>query len=248
MLPREDGQQLAYEHREGCEPGIVFLSGFNSNMQGDKASALDAWCADQGRQYTRFDYFGHGASSGAFEQGTVGRWIDDALAILDQVTEGPQLLVGSSMGGWIMLHLALARPQRACALVGIATATDFTQSLRNGLLGPEQMLQLELSGFCSIDNCYDDGEPYRISQQLLEEGAQHCLLERERIDIDLPVRLIHGQCDDDVPWQHSLTLAEKLGSADVEVHLVKAGDHRLSQPRDLQRLQRVIDDLLGELA
>lgn len=247
-LQREHGEHLACHHQEGRGPGIVFLSGFNSNMQGDKAMALDAWCREEGRQYTRFDYQGHGESSGRFEDGTIGRWIDDALAVLDEVTSGPQLLVGSSMGGWLMLHLALARPERVCALVGIAPAPDFTEALANGRLSPEQLLQLELSGSCAIDNCYDEGEPYHIASTLLEEGRQHCLLHRDEIAIHQPVRLLHGQRDDDVPWEQSLLLAEKLASDDVEVQLVKNGDHRLSRPRDLERLKRTIAYLLESLS
>lgn len=247
MLDRIDGEQVAYAHLEGQGPGILFLSGFNSNMQGDKALALDAWCRQSGRQYTRFDYQGHGASSGKFEEGTIGRWIDDAIAVLDEIASGPQLLVGSSMGGWIMLQVALARPERVIGLVGIAPAPDFTEAMRNGRLSPEQMLQLELSGSCAIDNCYDDGEAYHISRELLEEGREHSLLHEQNIAIDLPVRLIHGQCDDDVPWERSLILAEKLASTDVEVQLVKNGDHRLSSPGDLARLLRTLETLLGEL-
>ena len=243
-LIRNDGHTLAYSHSPGEGPGVLFLSGFNSNMQGDKALALDAWCRQEGRQYTRFDYLGHGASSGEFEDGTIGRWIEDGLAILDEVASGPQLLVGSSMGGWIMLHLALARPERVTGLVGIAPAPDFTEALAQGGLSPEQMLQLELSGYCAIDNCYDDGEPYHIAKALLDEGRRHCLLDAEIIPIELPVRLLHGQCDDDVPWKHSLRLAEKLASQDVEVQLVKDGDHRLSRPADLTRLIRTITTLL----
>ncbi|RLQ21608.1 alpha/beta fold hydrolase [Seongchinamella sediminis] len=246
-LQRGAGEYLACQHLEGHGPGILFLSGFNSNMQGDKAMALDAWCRSTGRQYTRFDYQGHGDSSGRFEDGTIGRWIDDALAVLDEVTRGPQLLVGSSMGGWLMLHLALARPARVVGLVGIAAAPDFTAALASGGLSAEQMLQLELSGYCAIDNCYDDGEPYHIGKGLLEEGRQHCLLERDAIAIDQPVRLLHGQCDDDVPWERSLLLAEKLTSSDVEIQLVKYGDHRLSRPHDLERLQRTISALLESL-
>lgn len=247
-LQRTEGESVAYEHLPGLSPGIVFLSGFNSNMQGDKAIALDAWCRQTGRQYTRFDYQGHGDSSGEFVDGTIGRWIEDALAVLDEITEGPQLLVGSSMGGWIMLQVALARADRIVGLVGIAPAPDFTQALENGRLSPEQMLQLELSGSCAIENCYDDGEPYHISKNLLEEGRAHCLLDRDSIAIDKPVRLLHGQRDDDVPWERSLLLMQKLVSDDVEVQLVKHGDHRLSTPRDLERMIRTISTLLGELA
>lgn len=246
-LQRPDGETVAYQHCEGALPGVLFLSGFNSNMQGDKAQFLDAWCRERGRQYTRLDYHGHGSSSGKFEEGTIGRWRDDALAVLDEVTSGPQLLVGSSMGGWMMLLLALARHERICGLVGVAPAPDFTQALAGGGLAPEQLLQLELSGFCDIENCYDDGEPYRISRELLEEGKQHCLLQADNIAIDLPVRLLHGQCDDDVPWERSLALAEKLASSDVEVQLVKDGDHRLSRPADLERLGRTLEALLAQL-
>jgi pimeloyl-ACP methyl ester carboxylesterase len=245
-LERPGGHHIAYEHVVGASPGILFLGGFNSNMQGDKALFLDAWCRDCGRQFTRFDYLGHGQSSGGFAEGTIGRWMDDALAVLDYVTQGPQLLVGSSMGGWIMLRLALTRPERLVGLVGVAPAPDFTAALREHGLSPEQRLQLELSGSCLIDNCYDDGEPYTISHELLEEGDEHCLLGEESIPIDLPVRILHGQGDADVPWRHSLVLAEKLRSDDVEIQLVKAGDHRLSRPRDLERLRLTIDALLGE--
>ncbi|KZX60608.1 alpha/beta hydrolase [Halioglobus sp. HI00S01] len=246
MLSRSDDATIAYEHVPGAGPGIVFLSGFNSNMQGDKALYLDQWCREQGRQFTRFDYFGHGSSSGDFAEGTLGRWIEDAIHVFDEVTDGPQLLVGSSMGGWIMLHVALARSERVRALVGIAAAPDFTRGLAEHGLSPEQKLQLELSGLCFIDNCYDDGEPYPISQQLLEEGAGHCLLGGEDIAIPQPVRLLHGQCDGDIPWRTSLKLAEKLTSTDVEVHLVKDGDHRLSRPGDLARLGRTLQALLGQ--
>ncbi|QFU75291.1 alpha/beta hydrolase [Halioglobus maricola] len=248
VLTCKDGATIAYEHSAGGGPGVVFLSGFNSNMQGDKALFLDEWCRNQGRQFTRFDYFGHGQSSGDFVDGTIGRWIDDALAVIDEVTEGPQLLVGSSMGGWLMLQVALARSERVLALVGIAAAPDFTDALAQGGLSPDQMLQMELSGQCAIENCYDDGEPYHISKQLLEEGAEHCLLTRSEIAIDVPVRLIHGQCDDDVPWERSLTLASSLVSQDVEVQLVKCGDHRLSRPEDLARLQRTLAALLEQVS
>ncbi len=246
-LQRADGETIAYQHTAGTTPGILFFPGFNSNMHGEKAQALAAWCEAQGRQFTRFDYFGHGESSGKFEDGTIGRWIDDALAVLDELTEGPQLLVGSSMGGWIMLRVALARPERACGLIGLAAAPDFTETMRGGRLSPEQMLQMELSGACDIENCYDDGEPYTITRRLLEEGADHCVLNTQGIAIDCPVRLLHGQCDPDVPWERSLLLAEKLASTDVEVTLAKDGDHRLSRPQDLARLLRTADTLLQQL-
>lgn len=240
------GGRIAYHHRSGSSPGILFCAGFNSNMQGTKALALQAWCAGQGRQYTRFDYSGHGESSGKFENGTIGQWRDDALAVLDHVTDGPQVIVGSSMGGWIMLLVARSRPEKVAALVGIATAADFTESLRTRGLSKEQLRQLEETGYCDIPNCYDDGEPYRIGRQLLDEGRQHLLLDND-IPLDVPVRLIQGQLDDDVPWEHALRLMGRLRSADVELQLIKSGDHRLSDSEDLARLTRTLDVLLKKL-
>jgi len=242
FLALPDGTELAYQHCAGRGPGILFCAGFNSNMQGDKALALETWCRAQGRQFTRFDYFGHGQSSGSLEQGCIGRWRDDALVMLDQVTSGPQLIVGSSMGGWIMLLVAQARPGRVAGLVGVAAAPDFTERMRNERLSEAQLRQLADTGYCDMPNHYDDGQSYRISQQLLDEGREHVLLEKD-IAIDVPVRLLHGQCDEDVPWQHALSIAAALTSRDVEVHLVKSGDHRLSEPKDLQRLTRTIEAL-----
>ena len=243
FLTLADGSAIAYRHIPGNTPGILFCAGFNSNMQGVKALALEQWAREQGRQFTRFDYSGHGESSGRVEQGCIGRWRDDTLAVLDEVASGPQLVVGSSMGGWIMLLVALARPQRMHALLGLAAAPDFTARLRAGLT-PAQQRQLAASGCADLPNCYDDGQPYRIGQQLLDEGDAHLLLGAE-IAVDVPVRLIHGQRDEDVPWQLALALAEKIRGADVEVQLVKAGDHRLSEPVDLQRLRVTAAQLLS---
>ncbi len=246
FLTTDEGGELAYEHLPGAAPGVLFCPGFNSDMQGDKARALRAWCEARGRQFTRFDYSGHGRSSGRFEEGTIGQWLRDTLAILDRATDGPQLVVGSSMGGWIMLLTALRRPQRVAALVGIAAAPDFTESLWRDGLDDGQRESLERAGYCEIPNCYDDGQPYRIGRQLLEEGRDHLLLTAD-IPIDLPVRLLHGQLDDDVPWEHALTLARHLHSDNVEVQLIKDGDHRLSRPHDLERLIRTVATLLAEL-
>jgi len=244
FLTLEDGSSLAFSHVPGHGPGVLFCPGFNSDMQGTKALALEQWCAAQGRQFTRFDYFGHGQSSGSLAEGSIGRWRDDTLAVLDRIATGPQLIVGSSMGGWIALLVALARPERLVGLVGVAAAPDFTERLRREKLDESQLQQLADNGYCDIPNCYDDGEPYRIGRYLLEEGENHLLL-RGVIPLELPVRLIQGQCDEDVPWQLSLGLAEKLASRDVEVQLVKSGDHRLSEPADIRRLQHTIADLLS---
>lgn len=243
ILTREDGSMIAYRHTAGKTPGVMFLTGFKSDMQGGKATALEDFCVSRGQAFTRFDYYGHGESSGAFEDGTIGRWADDAVHVLDNVTEGPQILVGSSMGGWIMLLCALARPARIAGLVGIAAAPDFTRDLIPPALTPDQLAALDAQGYCDIPNCYDDQEPYRIRKSLLDEGDKHLLLNGE-IALDVPVRLIHGIEDADVPWQTALKISEQLTSRDVEIQFVKAGDHRLSEPHDLDRLTRTVGTLL----
>jgi pimeloyl-ACP methyl ester carboxylesterase len=242
FLALADGSSIAYRHTPGAAPGVLFCAGFNSNMQGIKALALEQWCRDRGRQFTRFDYSGHGESSGSVEEGCIGRWRDDTLAVLDRVTSGPQVIVGSSMGGWIMLLVALQRARRVKALLGLAAAPDFTERLRARLTDAQRQ-QLDRSGYADLPNCYDDGEPYRIGALLLDEGEAHLLLDGE-IPVDVPVRLIQGQRDDDVPWQLALRLAERIRGADVEIQLVKDGDHRLSQPADLRRLELTLEQLL----
>ena len=238
--------RIAYRHSSGASPGVLFCTGFNSDMGGTKAKVLDDWCRGRGIQYTRFDYSGHGESDGRFEDGSIGEWLADAVAVLDGVCQGPQLIVGSSMGGWMMLLAALARPDRVAGLLGIASAPDFTRAMRESRLSAQQLTDLEETAYCEIPNHYDDGEPYRIGRKLLEEGERHLLLDGE-IAINVPVRLIHGQADADVSWQLSLELAERLASPDVELLLVKEGDHRLSEPVDLQRLLDVLARLWAQL-
>jgi len=244
-LELADGTTLAYAHSAGAAPGVVFCPGFNSDMQGTKALALRDWCAKQRRQYTRFDYFGHGRSDGQHVDGTIGRWLDDTVAILDRVASGPQVLVGSSMGGWIMLLAALQRPERVAGLVGIAAAPDFTRRMRDVELSAAQLADLERSGFCDLPNEYEGGT-LRISRQLLDEGERHLLLQRE-LPLDCPVRLLHGQRDEDVPWQTALQIAESVRSEDVEIQLVKAGDHRLSGPGDIARLTATLSALTNSI-
>ncbi|NQV83105.1 MAG: alpha/beta hydrolase [Rhodospirillales bacterium] len=245
ILTRDDGGTIAYYRIEGKPPGVVFLTGFKSDMTGSKALALEDACRQRGQAFLRFDYTGHGQSSGAFEDGTIGQWADDAILALDELSEGPQVLVGSSMGGWIMLLAALARPDRVAGLVGTAAAPDFTEDLMLRELTPEQIEQIETQGFTEIPNCYDE-EPYKITKALLDDGRNHLLL-GAKIPLDCPVRLIHGDKDADVPWQTSLRIAEALRSGDVETLLVKNGDHRLSEPHDLDRLCRTVVRLLDQL-
>ncbi len=214
-----------------------------SDMTGSKALALEEHCRKQGRAFLRFDYSGHGQSSGAFRDGTIGRWADDALDAIERLTEGPQILVGSSMGGWIMLLTALKLKHRVAGLIGIAAAPDFTEDLIGRELTEEQRQAVESAGFVNIPSDYGD-EPYTITKALIEDGRDHLLLGGP-IPLNGPVRLIHGLKDADVPWRTALRLQDALTSTDVEVTLVKDGDHRLSEPHDLARLTDSLDRLIG---
>jgi pimeloyl-ACP methyl ester carboxylesterase len=240
-----DGTRLAYRRvavRAGDRrPGIVFLSGFASDMSGTKGVALEAWARKRGQALLRFDYTGHGQSSGAFRDGTIGRWTEDALAALDRLTEGSQILVGSSMGGWIMLLVALARPRRIAGLVGIAAAPDFTEDLMWAQMAEPARARLMTEGVILLPSQYQDA-PMEVSRVLIEDGRRHLLLRRD-IDIHCPVRLLHGMADPDVPWSTSPRLAERLTSADVTVTLIKDGDHRLSREQDLRRMYAAIEEL-----
>ncbi len=242
-LDRGDGAELAWAREEGRGPTVVFLPGFRSDMTGDKATALAAYCAARGQAMLRFDYFGHGASAGRFEDGTIGRWADDALAVIDQLTEGPLVVVGSSMGGWIALLAARLRPERVVGLVGIAAAPDFTEVLMWQAMSFEQRATLMSSGILNVPSQY--GDPYPITRALIEDGRNHLLLQAP-IAVDCPVRLLHGQCDPDVPWEFALRIADQVSSRDVRVILVKDGDHRLSRPQDLTLLRQTIGALLDE--
>jgi pimeloyl-ACP methyl ester carboxylesterase len=240
-LDRGDGVELAWAALAGNQPTVVFLPGFRSDMTGDKATALAAFCAARGQAMLRLDYSGHGSSGGRFEDGTIGRWTDDALAVIDRQTEGPLVLVGSSMGGWIALLVALARPQRITALIGIAAAPDFTEALMWQAMTFEQRATIMRDGVLHVPSEY--GDPYPITRILIEDGRTRLLL-NDPIALDCPVRLLHGQCDADVPWEMALRVAEELTSSDVQVTLVKDGDHRLSRPQDIALLTRTLSALL----
>jgi pimeloyl-ACP methyl ester carboxylesterase len=244
----KDGKKefLAYRRRAAAPgsrfPGIVFFGGFHSDMTGTKAAALDRFCAERGLGFLRFDYSGHGESSGDFIDGSISRWTADALAAFDALTEGPQILIGSSMGGWIMLLVALARTARVKALVGIAAAPDFTEELIWNALSETERERLMRDGRIEQPSDYAP-EPYVITRKLIEDGRRHLQLGR-RIPLTMPVRLLQGMADPDVPFGTAQRLAEQLDSQDVTVTLVKDGDHRLSRPRDLERLTATIDALL----
>ncbi len=231
-----DGAAIAYRFRPGRGPAVVFLPGYLSDMTGTKAEMLDAWAADRGRALLRLDYSGCGASGGAFADGTIARWTADAAAVIAHACPGPAVLVGSSMGAWIALRLAVASPP--AAVVTIAGAPDFTDW---GLdLTAADHADLARDGFIARPSRY--GAPYRYHARLIADGAA-CRLLPGPIPVDCPVRLLHGQADPDVPWRLSLDVAAALRSADVQLTLVKDGDHRLSRPADLALLAAVLDSL-----
>lgn len=241
MIDRGDGVRLATRFQPGEGPTLMFLPGYMSDMSGTKAQHLLQWAARTGRQCLLLDYSGCGASEGAFDDGSIRRWAADAKAAADALAPGRLLPVGSSMGGWIMLHLALADPSRIHALVGIAAAPDFT---RWGLpLSAQDVEALAHQGFTTRPSAYADS-PYRYSRTLIDDARAACLLDRP-IPLDVPVRLLHGEADTDVPWSVSQQLMAQLRSADVQLTLVKGGDHRLSAPADLDLLQRTIMALGG---
>jgi pimeloyl-ACP methyl ester carboxylesterase len=240
-LDRGDGVELAWASQQGSSPTVVFLPGFRSDMTGDKSTAIAAFCEKRGQACLRFDYSGHGASGAQFEDGTIGRWKDDALAVIDGKSEGPLILVGSSMGGWIALLTAMARKARVAALIGIAAAPDFTEALMWQAMSFAEREILMRDGVLRVPSQY--GDPTPITLKLIEDGRSHLLLDQP-IEIDCPVRLLHGQCDPDVPWEMALRIAEQVTSKDVQVTLVKDGDHRLSRPADIELLLRTVGALL----
>ncbi len=241
VLKREDDETIAYLKRGGKTPGVLWLGGFKSDMAGTKAEALDAWATEHGRAYTRFDYYGHGQSTGEFRKGTISRWRDDALAVLDRLTEGPQVLVGSSMGAWIALLAARMRPERLQALLLIAPAPDFTEDLMWAEMNWEVRAQIMERGEWQRPSAYGE-DAYAITRALIEDGRQNLVL-REPISLDCPVRILQGMKDPDVPWQHAMRLVDAI-PGDVAITLIKHGDHRLSTPADLQRITQALDALL----
>ncbi|MFL5251699.1 MAG: alpha/beta hydrolase [Rhodopila sp.] len=242
-LDRGNGTELAWIRQAGRGPTVVFLPGFRSDMTGDKATSLAAFCAERGLAMLRFDYSGHGASSGNFLDGTIGAWAADALAAVDALTTGKLILVGSSMGGWIALLTALARPDRMAALIGIAAAPDFTQRLMWDAMAPPERAVLERDGVLHVPSQY--GDPTPITLALIQDGARHQVLSG-RIPIHCPVRLLHGQADPDVPWELALEIARQVETPDVRITLVKDGDHRLSRPADLALLRQTVASLLAQ--
>ncbi|MFS8036013.1 alpha/beta hydrolase [Xanthobacter sp. AM11] len=233
-----DGRDIAVRTLPGAAPGLFWLGGFKSDMTGTKAEALAGWAAANGRANVRFDYSGHGASGGAFEDGTISHWLEEAVAVFDRATTGPQVVVGSSMGGWIALLLArllAARGHtRVKALVLVAPAPDFTEALMWERFPPPVRGLIETTGRFLKPSLYGE-EPYVITRSLIEDGRRHLLLGAP-FAVGCPVRILQGARDEDVPWEHAMRLVTCLAQDDVVFTLVKDGDHRLSRPEDIERL------------
>ena len=242
FLGRPDGERLAWRRVAGDGPTVVWLGGYRSDMTGTKAQAIADWAAGAGRAFLRFDYFGHGASSGDFVRGTITRWREDALAVLDELIEGPVMLVGSSMGGWIACLAAMVRQERLAGLVLVAPAPDFTDKLIEPSLPPEAVAAIRDQGVWLEPSQY--GEPNPITRELLEDGARWSILPGP-VPIETSVRILQGGEDPDVPWRHALELAQALNSSDVVFTLIKDGDHRLSREADIARLIAAVAELCG---
>jgi pimeloyl-ACP methyl ester carboxylesterase len=242
----DEARRIAISSRKGDGAPVVWLGGFKSDMASTKAAHLDAWAERAGRAFLRFDYSGHGVSEGRFEDGTIGRWLEEALAVIRQHADGRPLLVGSSMGGWLALlaarQLAKEKPEfRPMGLVLIAPAVDFTEELMWKELSPEARREIEQKGVYLRPSAYSP-EPYPITRNLIEEGKRHLLL-GGTIHTGCPVHILQGMRDPDVPWRHALTLMEHLSGDESVITLIKDGDHRLSREEDLARLIAAIEGL-----
>ncbi|MBR1249004.1 alpha/beta hydrolase [Bradyrhizobium sp. AUGA SZCCT0169] len=251
----EDKRKIAVRARAGGTPGLIWLGGFNSDMRGTKALALDAWAAEQGRACVRFDYSGHGESGGAFIDGTIGRWLEESVAVFARFCRGPQVVIGSSMGGWMALLLAREIAKREASqaasqagqpslagLVLIAPAPDFTEQLMWNQFTPEIQEEIQTKGVWMRPSQYGDGAPYPITRALIEDGRNHLLL-GSAIEVGCPVRILQGAQDPDVPWQHAFALAHRLPSEDVVLTMIQDGDHRLSRPQDIARMIAAVAEM-----
>jgi pimeloyl-ACP methyl ester carboxylesterase len=239
-------RRIAVRARAGSAPGLLWLGGFHSDMKGTKAIALDGWAAEHGRACVRFDYSGHGESGGAFIDGTIGRWLEESVAVFSQFCTGPQVVIGSSMGGWMALLLAREITRRRitsaslAGLVLIAPAPDFTEELMWKGFSPEARHDIETKGVWLRPSEY--GEPYPITRALIEEGRNHLLL-GSAIEVGCPVRILQGAQDPDVPWKHAFALTHRLPSDDVVLTMIQDGDHRLSRPQDIARILAAVAEI-----
>ena len=232
-----------YSAKRSNKVGLIFLSGFKSDMTGTKSQAIAAYAKENDHDLIRFDYFGHGQSSGKFTDGTIGLWLENTLAVIDSLADDkPQILIGSSMGGWIMLLAAIARPKIIAGLIGLAAAPDFIEELIWDYMSGEQKQKLQKDGIIDFSNEFCE-DAYPISLKLVEEARSHLLLNK-KIPINVPVRLIHGMDDKDVPYHTSIRIAEKIETNDVHIELLKNAGHRLSNPEELEVIYRTISETI----
>ncbi|XP_042298855.1 palmitoyl-protein thioesterase ABHD10, mitochondrial-like [Sceloporus undulatus] len=246
FLNRTDLPKLAYHKLKGKNPGVVYLAGLFSNMNGEKALALEDYCKSVGHAFVRFDYRGCGSSDGNIKESTLGKWRKDVLSILDELTQGPQILVGASLGGWLMLHAAIARPEKVAALVGIAVAADhFVATFQQ--LPVEVKKEIEEKGEWRLPTKHNEEGVYSVPYELIQEAENHCVL-TSPLPIKCPVRLIHGLKDEDVPWQISMKVAERVVGADVDVILRKGGGHRMKEKEDIKLIVYTVEDLIEQLS
>jgi pimeloyl-ACP methyl ester carboxylesterase len=251
--PRGSERNIAVRTQIGAAPGVIWLGGFKSDMKGTKAQALADWATQNGRAYVRFDYSGHGESDGNFSEGTIGRWLAESVAVFDAHCQGAQIVVGSSMGGWLALLLARELRRRAAkrpratlaGMVLIAPAVDFTEELMWNKFPAAVKDALARDGQWTRPSEYD-AAGYVITRELIEDGRKHLLL-GETIETGCPVRILQGVRDPDVPWQHAVELVSRLAQDDVVLTLVKDGDHRLSRPDDIAQLLRTVEGLTSSL-
>lgn len=240
-LDTPTGRRIAYARQPGSGPGIVFLGGFKSDMTGTKALHLQDWAARRGRAFLRFDYSGHGDSSGLFEEGAIGDWAEDARHAIETLTEGPQILVGSSMGGWIALLIARSMPHRVAGLVTIAAAPDFTERGFWAGFSEDQRQTVQRDGRIELPSDYADS-PYVITRRLIEDGRDHLVL-NQPLRLDMPVRMLQGTADADVPMSWALDLLDHADGRDIRLLLVKGADHRFSTPECLRAIERQIEQI-----
>lgn len=244
-LETPQGRRIAYHLSPGDSPGVVFLGGLKSDMGGTKAVYLEAWARAAGRAFLRFDYAGHGESSGVFTDGCIGDWAEDAMQALTTLTQGAQVLVGSSMGGWVALLLARRIPEKVAGLVGIAAAPDFTEDSMWAGFTDAQKAELETAGQVALPSDYSD-EPYIITRRMIEDGRDRLVL-REPLALNMPVRLLQGTADTDVPPEVALNLLNHAAGDDIRLTLVKGADHRFSTPDCLSLISQNIAELLARL-
>lgn len=244
FLDSDAGRCLAFHRIAGTAPGIVFLGGFKSDMTGTKAQHLEAWAQAQGRAFLRFDYSGHGQSSGIFTKGCIGDWAADAMAAITALTDGPQVLVGSSMGGWIALLVARAMPDRVAGMVTIAAAPDFTEDAMWAGFSDAQKAALAADGQIAIPSDY--GDPYIITQRLIEDGRQHLVL-RSPLPLPFPVRMVQGTADTSVSTDTALRLLDHADCPDMRLSLAKGADHSFSAPDNLIQITTAIEEVLARI-